>query len=281
MVIVLEARDLAHDYGAVPGVDPLLAALAGVDLRVESGELMVVLGPNGAGKSTLLRALAGLIQPSRGRVLLNKAPLSSLDARARARRIALVPQSLRALPEVRAQTFVGYGRYAHQGFFSRPSAEDRAAVAAALASADVAQFAERPLSELSGGQLQRVLIARALAQEADVLLVDEPTSSLDPEHQIGVFELVARLTGEGRAVALVTHEFNLASQFATRLLLLNEGRTVAEGAVDDVLRRDVLEPVYGRHLAYGTLPVSTGPVGSGSRSQQQRPFVVPWLRPDQ
>ena len=142
-------------------------------------------------------------------------------------------------------------------------------------------WAERPLSELSGGQLQRVLIARALAQQADVLLVDEPTSSLDPEHQIGVFELVARLTREGRAAVVVTHELNLASQFATRLLLINEGRAVAEGTVDEVLRKEVLEPVYGRHLAYGTLPVRTGPRAGESHADEQRPFVVPWLRPDQ
>jgi iron complex transport system ATP-binding protein len=268
VVKLLEAVGLEHAYEDRGG-GAAIPTLHGIDLSLGPGELLCVLGPNGAGKSTLLRALTGLIEPTRGQVLMHGKVAHRLDSRERARLVALVPQLLHALPEVTVETFVGYGRYAHQGYFTRPSQGDRAAVLRALAAADACELSARPLAELSGGQLQRVLFARALAQEAEVLLVDEPTSSLDPQHQVAAFELVARLTCEGHAAVVVTHELNLASQFATRLLLLDAGRPVAEGSVQEVLRREVLEPVYGRHLAYGELPA---PRGDG-----KRPFVVPWL----
>jgi iron complex transport system ATP-binding protein len=123
------------------------------------------------------------------------------------------------------------------------------------------------MNELSGGQRQRVLLARALAQEAPILLIDEPTSSLDPEHQIRVFELIRSLAEEGRAVLVITHDLNLAGQFGTRAVLMSDGKVASEGPLQDVLRRGVLEPVYGRHLHYGRLEDSGG---------CERPFVLPW-----
>lgn len=264
MVKLLTAEGLVYAY------DGVVRALAGVSLHLDPGELVAVIGPNGSGKSTLLRLLGGLLVPDAGSVELGGRPLGRLGPKDRARRIALVPQQLRALPDVTVADFVRSGRYAHLDLWRRPQPEDERAARRALAEADVGELGGRLLDQLSGGQRQRVLLARALAQEAELLLIDEPTNSLDPEHQILVFELVSRLTREGRAAVVVTHELNLASQFATRLLLLDEGRVAAEGGVDDVLRREVLQPVYGTHLAYGRLPA---PVGAGDR-----PFVVPWLR---
>jgi iron complex transport system ATP-binding protein len=263
VVRLLEAHGLEHeDPGPVRAVD-------GIDLSLEVGEFVVAIGPNGSGKTSLLRLLGGLLPGGRGEVLLAGRALERLSARERARRIAFVPQALFALPDVTVLDFVLSGRYGHLGLWKRLAGADLEVARQALADADAVEFADRLLDELSAGQRQRVLIARALAQEADLLLVDEPTNSLDPEHQILVFSLLARLSCEGRGVLVVTHDLNLASQFATRLLLLDAGRVVASGDARAVLRREVLEPVYGPHLRYGSWP--------GAQPGEDRPFVVPWL----
>ena len=261
IAVTLLGRSLVHDY---PGP---LRAVDGVDLELAGGELVAVIGPNGAGKSTLLKLFCGLLEPASGAVLLDGAALRSLEVRERARRVAFVPQALGSLPEVAVAHFVLGGRYGHLGPWSRCSAHDLQVVRSAMGQADVEELGERSLTRISGGQLQRVLIARALAQEADSLLVDEPTSSLDPEHQLAIFSLLSRLAQEGRSVAVVTHDLNLASQFASRIVLLEAGRIAAAGTPDEVLRAEVLEPVYGAHFRYGRLPGHDG---------EERPFVLPW-----
>ena len=245
---ILEARGIVFDY---PGP---LRALDGVDLELLPGDLVAVLGPNGSGKSTLVKVLGGLYPPASGEVRLGVRPPRALSPRERARRIAVVPQFLPALPEVRVGDFVSSGRYARIAQFSSAQASDRDAVARALAECDASDLRDRRMAELSGGQRQRVLVARAIAQEAPVLLIDEPTSGLDPEHQVSVLELIASLRGGGRAALFVTHDLNLAGQYATRIVLLDRGRVAAAGAAEDVLRREVLEPVYGEHLFYGRWP---------------------------
>ena len=255
---LVRARDVAFDY---PGP---VRALRGIDFEARAGEFVFVIGPNGSGKSTLLRVLAGLIAPHAGGVELAGRALSAWTPRERARRVALVPQYLPALPEVLVADFALSGRYAHVTGWTSLGANDRAIAGRALSDCDAADLACRGMEELSGGQRQRVLVARALAQEAAVLLVDEPTSALDPEHQIGVLDLLARLAAEGRAVVVVSHDLNLASQYASRLVLLDEGRAVAAGDPSHVLARAVLEPVYGPRLHYGSWD------GEGAR-----PFVLP------
>jgi iron complex transport system ATP-binding protein len=237
-------------------------ALAGVDLELGKSEFAVLVGPNGSGKSTLVRCLAGLLRPSAGRSLVSGEDVLALPARERARRIAIVPQLLAGLHDVRVDDFVLGGRYARIDRWRGPTRADRDAVLAALGACDVAALGERALSELSGGQRQRVVIARALAQEAPILLVDEPTTALDPDHQVQVFELLAQLADGGRAVMVVTHELNLAAQFARSMLVLDGGRIVARGSVSEILRPEVLAPVYGPRLEFGKLA-------------DGRPFVVP------
>ena len=269
-MVILEAKGVG--YGYVPDE----RAVQRVDLAVSSGEVVVIIGPNGAGKSTLLRLMAGVLAPDEGRVELGGVPIGGLDARARAREVALVPQSLYSLPDLTVGEFVNQGRYAHGGgvaarLLGRGAASlaaDRRAVQAALAQADLEALGERPLSTLSGGQRQRALVARALAQEAQVVLVDEPTNSLDPRHQVQVFRVIAGLGCEGRAAVVVTHDLNLASQFGTRVVLMDAGRVVATGSAHDVLRPEVLVPVYGRSLAFGERHVS----GWG----EARPWVLAW-----
>jgi iron complex transport system ATP-binding protein len=262
-VPVLVARALVAGY---PTGEPVLT---GVDLTLEPGELVCVLGTNGAGKSCLLKTLGGLIPVRGGSVTIRGRALASLAPRARAREVASVPQGLRALPDTDVLTFVLGGRYAHLGMLARGAPHDRAVARAALAQADARELETRALHELSGGQLQRVLVARALAQQAPVLLFDEPTASLDPEHQVGLLATIRRLVAGGHCALVATHELALASRFATRVVLLADGGVRTAGSPTEVLRREVLEPVYGPHLLYAREP---GPLG--------RPVVVPWPSDD-
>lgn len=268
MVGLMKVQGVDFDYQAGKQV---VQALRGIDLDVEAGEMVAILGPNGAGKSTLLRLMAGLTRTTAGSITLEGKPIDQWSPRERARRIALVPQSSTALPEVTVEAFVGYGRYAWNRVLEGPKAADRDAVREALVAADLEELDQRPLAELSGGQRQRALIARALAQEARLLLVDEPTNALDPGHQLRVLDLLAELSAQGRAVVVVTHELNLASQFVQRALLLDGGRTVASAPIEEVLVPEVLEPVYGSQLSFGNLPVAGG--------RGTRPFVLPWKQP--
>jgi len=260
MVIHVEARGVEFRYSA--DGEPALRSL---DLTLSAGELACVLGPNGSGKSTLLRVLGGVLEPDAGTVRVLGDPLGELSPRERARRVASVPQSLHAPEDLLVEDFVLGGRYPHLGLWGRPRGGDREAVATALSEADADAYRGRVLGELSGGQRQRVLVARALAQEADVLLFDEPTNALDPEHQVLVFELIARLTGQGRSALVATHELNLASRWADTVALLDAGRLVALGSVEEVLRPEELGAVYGEHLLYGRIGEGPG-----------RPLVVPW-----
>jgi iron complex transport system ATP-binding protein len=270
VVVLIESRGLGHTY---PGG---FEALADLDLSISPGELVCILGPNGAGKSTLLKALAGLLPITAGNVTWRGEAMTTWAPRHRARRLAFVPQSLMTLPEVTVRTFVAQGRYSHQGVFARATPEDRQAVDQAMSQADLLDLADRPLPELSGGQRQRCLVARALAQQAELLLIDEPTNALDPEHQIAIFELIESLAHEERAVAVVTHDLNLASQFASRIVLMDGGRKVADGTVNEVLQRSVLEPVYGSGLRYSSWRVGEGAEGP----KGERPIVLPWRSSD-
>jgi len=255
----LVARDVCFAYANGPRV------LHDVNLELARGELVSLVGPNGSGKSTLLRAIAGLVELDRGDVLLDGRPLRAASPRERALDVAVVPQFLPSLFDVRVEDFVLGGRYARIDRWVGPKSSDREAIESSLAACDAIECRGRAMSELSGGQRQRVVVARAVAQEAAVLLVDEPTTSLDPDHQVTIFELLARLASEGRIVLVVTHELNLAAQFSTALAVLHEGRLVARGSVDALMRREVLSSVYGERLHFG-------------RTDDGCPFVVPRAR---
>jgi iron complex transport system ATP-binding protein len=232
-----------------------------IDLEVRGSAVHAIVGPNGAGKTTLLRVLAGLLRPTDGTAEVSGTPIASLSARARARALAVVPQSLESVPPMRVETFVAGGRYAWR---ANPKA-DRVAITAALERTGLLSMADRGLATLSGGERQRALVARALAQDAPVLLCDEPTASLDVDQQIGVLEILAGEACRGRAVVLVTHELNLASQFADRVTLLHRGRIAAGGTPAEVLQPTVLRPVYGDGLHFASL-------------DNGRPLVVPRRR---
>jgi ABC-type cobalamin/Fe3+-siderophores transport system ATPase subunit len=261
--VVNSLRCEAVEY-AYPGGERVVD---GASLSVAAGSLTCVIGPNGAGKSTLLKAMGGLLSVDSGVVTVDGEAVRALESRVRARTLALVPQFLDAIPAVTVESFVLGGRYGHLDGWRRARSADHQAVLVALREAHVFELRERLLAELSGGQRQRVLIARALAQEARYLLVDEPTSSLDPEHQLGVFALLSRLAQEGHGIVVVTHDLNLASQHAAEIALMHSGRFVAVGTPKDVLKPEVLDPVYGAHFRFGKWDDEEG---------AERPFVLPW-----
>ena len=242
----LEARDLAVRYGN-SGL-----ALDGVSCAVRRGRFLAVVGPNGSGKTTLVRALSGLVRLERGEVRVEEKPLAQWTRPALARILAVVPQGEEVAFPLRVDETVMLGRYARLGPFAAPGAADRAAVADALVRCDVAAFAGRTIDSLSGGEWQRVRLARALAQEPRVLVLDEPTTSLDVRHEMELFELVRRLVNEGLAGLVITHHINLAARFADRMILLSGGRVAAEGPPSEVLRRETLRGVFGWPVAVTT-----------------------------
>ena len=220
----------------------------GVSLEVERGEWVSVLGPNGAGKTTLLRVLAGTIG-FRGEALLDGRSLGRLRRREVARLVALVPQTPVVPAAMTVSEYVLLGRTPHLSPLAQEGSEDRAAAAAALARLDLQELADRELQTLSGGELQRAVIGRALAQQAPILLLDEPTTGLDIGHQQQVFELVDRLRREeGLTVVAAMHDLTLASQYGDRIVLVDGGRIVAEGTATDVLTAERLEELYGARV---------------------------------
>jgi iron complex transport system ATP-binding protein len=230
-----------------PGVDAL--ALSRVDVGLSPGELVAVVGPNGSGKTTLLRALVGSARLESGRVEVDGRELGSWTSRSLAQVIAVVTQREDILFPLSVRETVELGRYAHLGPLADPGPSDAAAVNQAMERADVLGLAHRRTDTLSGGEWQRVRVARALAQNPRVLLLDEPTAALDIRHEMEVFELVRKLAGQGMGALLVTHHLNLAARYADRLLLLDHGRVVAEGAPADVLTAEVVSPVFEWRVA--------------------------------
>jgi iron complex transport system ATP-binding protein len=239
-------------------------------LELRPGEIVAVVGPNGAGKSTLLRVLAGLLRPSAGLVTLDGAPLWALSRPLLARRIAVVPQMFDTLFPFTVREVVGLGRTARLGRFGFASAADGAAVERALVELELRDLASRRIDQLSGGERQRAVLAMALAQEGDVLLLDEPTVHLDPAHQVATLMLIRRLAhSRGLAVAAVLHDLNLASAMADRVAVIAHGRVLRDGAPLAVLEPDMVHEVFGDGLSVirvdghpAVLPVAVPP-GSG------------------
>ena len=242
----LVARGLHAGYGA-------RAVLRDVDLTFAPNGLVALVGPNGAGKSTLLRALAGLIAPSAGSVTLDGADVATLPRASLASRIAVVPQTFDTLFPFTVREIVGLGRSARLGLFARPTVADASAVARAIAAQDLDGLVDRRLDALSGGERQRVVLAMALAQETDVLLLDEPTAHLDPGHQLDTLRRVAELSRSRGVIAIaVLHDLNLAT-LADRVLVLAGGRVVADGAPATALQQEVVGRVFGPGLAVAQL----------------------------
>ena len=234
--------------------------LDAVTLAVSAGEVLAVIGPNGSGKSTLLRLGAGVLRPASGRVTLAGRDLAGLPRREIARSLGYLPQQVTSGFDYRVEEVVAMGRYPHLSGAGFLSAADVAVVDRCLAETEIADYRARRLSRLSGGERQRAFLASVLAQEPRALLLDEPTSSLDLHHQVRFLVLVRRLSAQGMAVVVVTHDVNLASLYCDRVALLRRGRLVEEGPPSGVLRADVLEATYGDEIVLSQHPATGRPI---------------------
>lgn len=227
--------------------------LAEVRFAVTAGEVVGLIGPNGAGKTTLLRAMAGLLPLDSGEIRFDARPLRDIERKELARKLAYLPQGGESHWAVTVETLVMMGRLPHMGPWRSASEVDRAAVARALEACDVGQFVSRPVTNLSGGERARVLLARALAVEPMVLLADEPVAGLDPAHQLDVMQRLCDLAVSGAGIVVVMHDLTLASRFCHRLALLHRKRIAAEGSPGTVLSPENLARCYGIRAHYGSV----------------------------
>ncbi|ARQ67597.1 ABC transporter ATP-binding protein [Streptomyces marincola] len=255
----LAARDVTLSYGGTPVVREL-------SLDIPPGELTMIIGPNGCGKSTLVKAFARVLKPESGRVLLDGADVRSLRGKDVARQVALLPQSPLAPEGITVRGLVRRGRYPHHTLLRQWSPQDETAIAEALERTGLTDLADAAAAELSGGQRQRAWIAMVLAQQTELLLLDEPTTFLDIAHQYELLELCAELHREGRTVVAVLHDLNQAARFATHLVVMNAGRVVAQGPPAEVLTAALVREVFG--LACDIVP----------DPQTLTPMVVPHAR---
>jgi iron complex transport system ATP-binding protein len=249
-VSLLSVSDLKVSLGGKP-------VLKGLSLEIGAGEFVGLIGPNGAGKSTLLRSVLGFVA-CQGRVAIGGQDATAMTARERARRIAYLPQERDIAWPVSVETLVMLGRFPHRGAFAAPGEADRAIADAAMRRMEVDGFRDRPATALSGGERARVLIARALAQDAPLLLADEPAAGLDPSHQITLMRTFASLAGEGRGVVASMHDLGFAARWCSRLILIDRGTVAADGAPRAVLTPERLRTVY--HIEAFLGEAAGGPV---------------------
>lgn len=250
----LRARGLTLGYSGVDIVHSL-------DLVVPDGLVTVIVGANGCGKSTLLRGLARLLKPRTGHVELDGRPLKEWASADIARVMGLLPQNPVAPDGITVADLVGRGRYPHQGWFRRWSAEDDAAVEIALAATHTTELADRTLAELSGGQRQRVWVAMVLAQDTDLVLLDEPTTFLDISHQVDLLDLLDELNHvHGKTVVMVLHDLNLACRYAHHIVAMKSGNVVAQGTPQDVITAEVVDEVFGLPCRVVPDPVTGTPL---------------------
>lgn len=252
---MLEAQNITVSYGA-------REALAGISLQARPGKILAIIGPNGAGKTTLMRALNGALAPASGEILLDGKPISAFARRAVSRRISVVAQEAELRFPVTVMEFVLGGRYAWSstGAWGFETARDIEVAQQALRDTELEDYSARLMNELSGGERQRAVLARALATEASILLLDEPTANLDLAHQATVLQLVReRCDSRGAASIVVTHDINLAAEFADSVLLIKDGRTVAAGKPGEVLTPELLREVFEIEVLVDAHPLSGMP----------------------
>lgn len=220
------------------------AIITDLSVSVPVGKVTALIGPNGCGKSTLLRGCAGLLQPQSGELRLNDSPISSWPRRALALKLAHLPQKPSAPDGILVEHLVCFGRFPYQGLWKGHSAEDQAIVRWAMERTGVAAYADKPVAALSGGEQQRVWIAMAIAQQAEILILDEPTTYLDWGHQLEILELLRELNREGLTVVMSLHDLNQAAQFSDHILAMRDGRLIGQGEPSQVINRELLHRVF-------------------------------------
>lgn len=238
-----------------------------LEIHISQGEMLGLIGPNGAGKSTLLRLLAGVAEADRGELTLQGKPVSSFTPKQRAQRIAYLPQLSEIAWPMSVERLIALGRLPHLEHWQQPTAHDKACIDNIIDQTDLMPFRDRPYNTLSGGEQARVQLARALVTEADILLADEPVSALDPAHQLDVMTLLDAYCQSGHAVIIVLHDLALAAHYCTRLQLLHQGVTLAEGRAEKVLTDQHLEKAYAIAI-------------NSPDPKSKHSFSLPWRRID-
>jgi iron complex transport system ATP-binding protein len=247
------AKHLHVSYGQQP-------VLRDLSIAVPEGAFFIIIGPNSSGKTTLLRTMAGAVKPQQGQVELWGTPIGHFSKKALARLVAVVPQRVATDIPFTVQEVVLMGRSPHVGWLDLEKPRDLELAAEAMAFTNVSHLAQRPLPQLSGGELQRVIIARAICQQSRLILLDEPTAALDPAHQVSIMDLMAQLQQErGLTVVMVSHDLNLAAMYAEQLLLLKEGKAVQAGPPAEVLTYEQLERAYGCPMLVDENPLGRVP----------------------
>ncbi len=254
MTAILEASNLSLSY------DNNSIIVHELDLQIQQGSITALVGPNGCGKSTLLRGLSRLLSPKTGNVCLEAQDIHRMNAKSLAKKLGILPQSPIAPEGLTVHELVAQGRYPHQSWFQQWSAEDEQIVQDALQITNLTMFADRPVDSLSGGQRQRAWIAMALAQQTEILLLDEPTTYLDLAYQLDVLDLLEELNEQGRTIVMVLHDLNQAARYAHTMVALRGGQIVAQGAPEVVMTPYNLKQVFGLNASIIRDPLTDTPM---------------------
>ncbi|WP_165313195.1 Fe(3+) dicitrate ABC transporter ATP-binding protein FecE [Vibrio ziniensis] len=251
--MALTTENLVVGYGKVPIVK-------GVNITVPEGKITALLGPNGCGKSTLLKALSRILSAQNGAVLWNDEKIEQISSRQLAQQLALLPQSQEPPEGVTVRDAVSYGRSPYTGFWGQLSERDKAIVEQSMKATGVESFAERAVTDLSGGQRQRVWLAMTLAQDTDYILLDEPTTYLDMNHQVELMKLLRKLNQQGKTIVTVLHDINQACRYCDHLIVMQEGQVMSEGAPDVVLTSELLAKVFELDAQIHQCPITHTPM---------------------
>lgn len=250
----IKTKDLNISYGNLDIVKDL-------NLEIPKGKITTIIGANGCGKSTILKTLARIIKPKSGSIYINDKELNSQDSRELAKAMAVLPQSPQAPNGLTVEELISYGRFPHQKGFGKLKDEDKDIIDWALEKTRISEFRDRPIEALSGGQRQRAWIAMALAQETDILLLDEPTTYLDLAHQLEVLKLLEELNKkEGRTIVMVIHELNNAARFADHMIGVKKGKIVCQGTAHEVMTKENLKEIFNIDAEIVNEPKSGKPV---------------------
>ena len=254
MSSILKAENIRYQYSSQT------LALDGASVNLQAGQVLSIVGPNGSGKSTLIKIAAGVLKPDSGKVRLNNKDISSLTRIDIAKTLGYLPQTTDSVFNHRVEEIVAMGRFVHLRGLGFLTADDRKKIEKSMAFTEVLQYRHRTLAQLSGGEKQRVLLASVLCQEPDLLLLDEPSAGLDLHHQIAFSSLLQKLSREGMAVAVVTHDLNIASMYSDQILLLSHGKVIKTGKPQEVINQQYLGQVYPDNIFVEPHPITGHPM---------------------